>query len=158
MKEGNKIQEDTNLFDFHQMFRKIAPLYFMSGLVFLLLISHKHPDNKLFRLKKSVVVDQNHSTVPVHTIKILANVHGSSKSNTDFVWQKYGREQVDWALIVNAWLCVQRESANETNLVAYSDDQVQVTKVSTNLQLPKIKNSSSPLGSYLCREQSFCAY
>ena len=114
------------------MYRQIAFLYFLCGLIFLLFISYRHSDNKPFSLQKSVVIDHNRESVPANKMKILANVHGSSKSNPDFVWQKYGREESDWALIVNAWLCVQREYANKTNLVAYSDDQVEVTKVSTN--------------------------
>ena len=118
-------------------------LNFLTLLVFLLYVSHRHSGNKVLSLNK--IITKTHQGIMstemtarklhiMNTTKIVANNGGSRNTDPDFVWKKYGREHFDWALIVNAWLCVRRNKPNETILVVYSGAQLNVTKVSTNLQ------------------------
>ena len=51
-------------------------------------------------------------------------------NSSDFLWIKYGREEVDWALVVNAWLCIEREISNRTWLKVYSIDYIDKDMVS----------------------------
>ena len=120
--------------------------FLLSTLGFLLYVSFQLPRSKIISLKKnnskthagifstkgnSKVVGGNQYNID--TTKILSNVHGSGNIDPDFVWKKYGREKFDWTLIVNAWLCVRRKNHNETRLVVYSGDKVQVNKVSLQI-------------------------
>ena len=54
----------------------------------------------------------------------LSGTQGVPRAHQDFEWIKYGPEYMDWALLVNAWLCVEN-SSNGTGkeLVVYSSDE-----------------------------------
>ena len=96
----------------------------------------------LFQIKNSYVWVRNCLNT---TIDFVEDVHNSRRSGInsrkyltpDLSWIKYGEEDVDWALLVNAWLCVQnkkgnessRKSKNEKELVIYSHQHFNLTEV-----------------------------
>ena len=112
------------------MSRMHVLLNFLTSFVFLSYTSYRNYGNKVLSLNK--IITKTHKGI-LSTAKIAANIRGSRNSDPDFVWKKYGREIFDWALIVNAWLCIRRNISNETKLVVYSGAQLNVTKVSTSV-------------------------
>ena len=133
-----------NVIFWHYQMSRMNVLNFLALFVLLIYIyvAYRHSSNK--DLSVNNIISKTLSTeitdrklYNANTTKIVVNNHGSRNINPDFVWKKYGREKLDWALILNAWLCVRRNNPNETKLMVYSGNQLSVTKVCTNL-----KNSS----------------
>ena len=66
------------------------------------------------------------------------NIYSRKYFSPDLSWIKYGEEDTDWALLVNAWLCVQHKTRNGSSqkykrrkeLVIYSYQEFNLTKVS----------------------------
>ena len=67
-----------------------------------------------------------------------SNIFSRKYFDPDLSWIKYGEEATDWALLVNAWLCVQHKKGNgssqksksEKELVIYSYQDFNLTEVS----------------------------
>ena len=49
-----------------------------------------------------------------------------------FKWIKYGNDVSDWALVVNAHLCIERTRNKKSNLVIYSFEDINLKEVSFN--------------------------
>ena len=93
----------------------------------------------LFQLKNSHIWGQNRVK---KNIDLIEDVHNSRRSDIypkkyaapELSWVKYGDEDVDWALLVNAWLCVEDKKGNKSNnkekeLVIYSYQDFNLTEV-----------------------------
>ena len=74
-----------------------------------------------------MIVEQDYNKDETNDVEFKEQSYHNS---SDFLWIKYGREHVDWALMVNAWLCIEKENKNGSRLKVYSIDDIDKDMVS----------------------------
>ena len=52
-----------------------------------------------------------------------------NKMRKEAQWIKYGKEDTDWALLVNTWICTEKGSDTHKKLVAYSSKNLHLNNV-----------------------------